>query len=426
MDLSALMNEVYMAYRGVTEESTDTSDYDVSEISIDNAPTPLFADIGATNLKRRRDKAILALMDGIYENKLKNAKVEISAIPDLKFKCQPKEGSVKDQAPNHLTCTEALPAPKTDDFQIPEPSFFTSSNIRPQNLTFVLRSAFAPRNGDPEKTDLPKIIDHDKAIGRNSLGQPILLPTVYSPMKSEETRADVSKNINVSRAVRKLDNLLQSVLVPTVHPTHNGDPTKIDPLRPGGASQAVPRYDSKVQLPILSTGYSKPTVSTFEMDTENAMPTMQDLMVFHSNLKDKANRISKLTSTLATDIPALSSNNRHIAQVMRQQKTRPTVRGSAEIRMKIPEEYDMGKPLPPVPQSIDADKEEETPLSLQDKMDHYFASMLHLQNELHGQEETSDSLPLHSSPKLCRTSLSIVKRYAPWRSEEACTNSVSS
>ena len=406
MDLSTLMNEVYMAYRGVTEEPTDTSDCEASEMSIDNAPTPLFADTGATNLKRRGDEAILALMDGIYQYKLKNTKVEIPAIQDLKFKCLPTDDSVKDQAPNYLTNFEALSTLDSDDIQIPKPSFFTPSNICPQNLAHVLRSAFAPRNGDPEKTDVPKIIHHDKAIALNSLGQPILLPTVYSPPKSGETAADVSKNSNVSRTVRTPDNLLQPVLVPKVHPTHNGDPTKIDSLRLDEASQTFLRHDSKVQLPISSTDYLRPTVTTFGMDTESTMRNIQDLMVFHSNLKGRADRISALASTLVADIPALSGNNRHIAQVMRRQKTRATVRRPAGIRVKTPEEYYMGKPLPPVPQSIDLGEEEETPLSLQEKMEHYFASMLHLQDEFHDQEEISDSMSLHSFPQLCDTSSS--------------------
>jgi len=128
--------------------------------------------------------------------------------------------------------------------------------------------------------------------------------------------------------------------------------------------------------------------------------------VFHSNLKGRADRISALASTLVADIPALSGNNRHIAQVMRRQKTRATVRRPAGIRVKTPEEYYMGKPLPPVPQSIDLGEEEETPLSLQEKMEHYFASMLHLQDEFHDQEEISDSMSLHSFPQLCDTSSS--------------------
>jgi hypothetical protein len=108
------------------------------------------------------------------------------------------------------------------------------------------------------------------------------------------------------------------------------------------------------------------------------------------------------------EVPVMFEQPRHIVQLLRESDSEhvvnrnsgPLTKGSSSFH-----DYLHEKPLPPVPQlSIPSDPDRVSPMTLQEKIDYYYSSMLKLENPVPKLEDASDAISMRRFPTLHRSS----------------------
>lgn len=209
-------------------------------------------------------------------------------------------------------------------------------------------------------------------------------------------------------AIIGVDNQSQVLVMDTLEPLFANIPP---PLRPNKSHQIL-----------LPTVYS-PTEAAAESNSES---TQILLPTEYSQQKTEVNQQSEsiivpntssaptlqvqpsMFSLRSMEVPVMFERPRHISQLLRESESehtvyrnrRPLTKGSLNFC-----DYLHEKPLPPVPQlSIPSDPNRMSPMTLQEKIDYYYSSMLKFENPVTKLEDASDAISMRRFPTLHRSS----------------------
>jgi hypothetical protein len=182
------------------------------------------------------------------------------------------------------------------------------------------------------------------------------------------------------------------------------------------------RRSNKSKQILLPTVYS-PTETEAESNCESTqilLPTKYSMQKTEVNQQPKSITAPNIPSlpTLqvqpsifslrSMEVPVVFEQPRHISQLLRESDSKhavernscPLTKGSSSFH-----DYLHEKPLPPVPQlSIPSDPDRVSPMTLREKMDYYYSSMLELESTVPKLEDASDAISMRQFPTLHRSS----------------------
>lgn len=363
MALTNLMNEVYLAYIGVAGGATATFEHNPGEIVSIKDTKPLFADVKPAQLPKRISRqAILETDDNALPASLPKTSVGSSAMP-------------------------VLPTVSSND-----------------NLT---------KSKSPKPSS-----EFRSSLALNAQGLPILLPTVYSPSKAVPTKIDPPKVNEAAHTIRTLASLPHPALPATLLSPSKGDPTEIDPSNTANKFEATPKVVSNEQPMLLPTVKSPPKTDPPESKVKKVQAESKHLKTL-VEMRNEHERIRLVITSAAEGLKNALEHSRqmplgsphHISQLIRQPEvSKPSQNRSSGSTKQThgSRDLDLDKPLPPIPQketSADAGQEKMT---LQERIERYFNSMVGLENAFLDDDldKASDTPSMQNYPKMLRASAS--------------------
>src|SRR5579871_1060716 len=201
-------------------------------------------------------------------------------------------------------------------------------------------------------------------------------------------------------AIIEVDNQPQELLV--VDNPQSLFTTIPPPLHPNDKSHQIllptvySPTETEAESSCRSTQILVPTVYSEQNTEVNQRP--KSVIVPNTSSAPTLQQQPSMFSLRSMEVPVMFERPQHISQLLRETDSEHTVDRKSRHLMKGSlnfHDYLQAKPLPPVPQlSIASDPNRMSPMTLREKIDYYYSSMLELENPVPKLKDASDAISM--------------------------------